>query len=116
MQARQQLWRQAIAPLEMINSNSELYKLVFPKLLIYRSHLKVVKQQLLAEEKWIEKLKAAKAVAVEAAKRDATAKTLQELQKVQATWQVAVNALAVIPRSSSVYKEAQKLLGNINPT
>ncbi|KAF3888347.1 MULTISPECIES: hypothetical protein [Nostocales] len=115
LQARQQLWRQAIAPLEMINSNSELYKLVFPKLLIYRSHLKVVKQQLLAEEKWIEKLKAAKAVAVEAAKRDATAKTLQELQKVQATWQVAVNALAVIPRSSSVYKEAQKLLGEYKP-
>ncbi|MUG99739.1 hypothetical protein F7734_48640 [Scytonema sp. UIC 10036] len=115
LQARQNLWRQAIASLEVINSNSELYKLVQPKLLIYRSHLKVVKQQLLAEEKWIEKLAAAKAVAVEASKRDATAKTLQELQKVQATWQVAVNALAGIPPKSTVYKESQKLLGEYKP-
>ncbi|KYC39026.1 hypothetical protein WA1_34110 [Scytonema hofmannii PCC 7110] len=115
LQARQQLWRQAIAPLEVINYNSELYKLVQPKLLIYRAHLKVVKHQLLAEEKWIKKLAAAKAVAVEASKREATAKTLQELQKVQATWQVAVSALAVIPLSSSVYKESQKLLGEYKP-
>ncbi|GAA6618629.1 hypothetical protein [Scytonema sp. NUACC26] len=115
LQARQQMWRQAIAPLEAINSNSELYKIVLPKLLIYRSQLKVVKQQLLVEEKWIAKLAAAKAVAMEASKREVTAKTLQELQKVQATWQVAVNALAIIPPSSSVYKESQKLLGEYKP-
>jgi tetratricopeptide (TPR) repeat protein len=115
LQARQQMWRQAIAPLETINSNSELYKIVLPKLLIYRSQLKVVKQQLLAEEKWIAKLAAAKAVAMEASKREATAKTLQELQRVQTTWQVAVNALAIIPPSSSVYKESQKLLGEYKP-
>ncbi|BAY44513.1 hypothetical protein SAMD00079811_21130 [Scytonema sp. HK-05] len=51
LKARQQLWRQAIAPLEAVNSNSELYKLVQPKLLIYRANLHTVKQQLLAEEK-----------------------------------------------------------------
>ncbi|GAB1540321.1 hypothetical protein NUACC21_29900 [Scytonema sp. NUACC21] len=115
LENRQKLWRAAIAPLEVINSNSEIYKLVQPKLLIYRSHLKAVKHQLLAEEKWMKKLSAAKAVAMEASKRDATAKSLPELQKVQSTWQVAVNALAAIPPTSSAYREAQKLLGEYKP-
>lgn len=115
LENRHKLWRDAIAPLEVINSNSEMYTLVQPKLLIYRSHLKAVKHQLLTEEKWLKKLSAAKAVAMEASKRDATAKSLPELQKVQSTWQIAVNALAAIPPTSSAYREAQKLLGEYRP-
>jgi hypothetical protein len=51
LKARLQLWRQAITPLEAVNSNTELYKLVQPKLLIYRINLQAVKQQLLRQEK-----------------------------------------------------------------
>jgi hypothetical protein len=115
LEARQQLWRQAIAPLETINSNSELYQLVYPKLLIYRTHLQTVKQQLHTEERWLKKLTAAKAVAIVAAQREATAKSLADLQKVQLTWQITVNALAAIPPSSSVYPQAQKLLVDYKP-
>jgi hypothetical protein len=51
LKARLQLWRQAIAPLEAVNSNTELYNLVQPKLLIFRTNLQAVKQQLLRQEK-----------------------------------------------------------------
>ncbi|MFH7027082.1 MAG: hypothetical protein ACHBN1_17145 [Heteroscytonema crispum UTEX LB 1556] len=115
LQARQQLWRQAIAPLEVINSNSELSGLAQSKLSQYRAGLQVVNQQLVAEEKWLKKLTAAKAVALAATKTEATAKSLADLQKVQSTWQVAVNALNAIPQTNPGYQEAQKLLADYKP-
>lgn len=115
LEARQQLWRQAVVQLETISSNNELYQLVQPQLLIYRTQLQATKQQMLAEEKWMKKLVAAKTVAVAAVKREASAKSLQDLLRVQSTWQIAVNALTAIPPNSSVYSEAQKLLIEYKP-
>jgi hypothetical protein len=115
LQARQKLWRRAITPLETIGSNSEFYALAQVKLLSYRSGLKTVNQQLQAAEKWLKKLNDAKAVANVAAQQEITAKSLNELQKVQSTWQVAVNALNIIPKTSSAYSEAQQLLEEYKP-
>ncbi|MBN3884247.1 MAG: hypothetical protein HWQ44_15065 [Nostoc sp. JL34] len=115
LQARQHLWRQAIAPLEAISSSSELYGLVQGKLLNYRVHLHAVNQQIFTEENWLKKLTAAKAVAVAAQKRQATAKSLNDWQKVQSTWLVVVNTLNTIPRTSAGYQEAQKLLIDYKP-
>jgi hypothetical protein len=115
LQDRQRLWRQAIAPLELVNPNSELYNLIQPKLLKYRVNLQTVNQQILAQEKWLKKLKDAKAVASVATKRETTAKTLQDWQKVQSTWQIVVNALNIIPQNSPAYPEAQQLLLEYKP-
>ncbi|WP_315791882.1 hypothetical protein [Fischerella sp. JS2] len=115
LKARQQLWRQAIAPLETISANSELYGLVQPRLGIYRANLRTVNQQLQLEDKWLKKITAAKNVANAATKQETIAKTLSELQKVQSTWQVAINALSIIPKTSSVYPEAQNLLIDYKP-
>ncbi|WGV24695.1 hypothetical protein [Halotia branconii] len=115
LQTRQHLWRQAIAPLETINPNSELYKLVQPKLLKYRLSLQTVNQQLQAQERWLKKLTAAKGVASVAIKREANAKSLNDWRKVQSTWQIAVNALIVIPSNSPAAQEAQKLLLEYKP-
>jgi tetratricopeptide (TPR) repeat protein len=115
LQARQHLWRQAIAPLEAISSTSELYGLVQGKLLNYRVRLHAVNQQIFVEEKWLKKLTAAKAVVLAAEKREATAKSLNEWQKVQSNWLVVVNALNTIPRTSAGYQEAQKLLIDYKP-
>ncbi|WP_017653812.1 hypothetical protein [Fortiea contorta] len=115
LQARQQIWRQAIAPLEGINADSELYGLVQPKLLNYRTNLAKINQQLLTEEKWLKKLSAAKAVASVAIQRETTAKSLTDWQKVQSTWQVVINALNIIPQTSSGYQPAQKLLVEYKP-
>ncbi|MCX7594422.1 MAG: hypothetical protein N2235_11780 [Fischerella sp.] len=115
LKAKQNLWRQAIAPLETIGVNNELYGLVQPQLATYRARLHSVNQQLLVEDKWLKKLMAAKDVANAATKRENTAKILPELQKVQSTWQVAVNALISIPKNSSAYPQAQKLLAEYKP-
>ncbi|HYX13902.1 MAG TPA: hypothetical protein VE944_05940, partial [Nostoc sp.] len=115
LQARQHLWRQAIAPLETISSSSELYGLVQGKLLNYRVRLHAVNQQIVTEEKWLKKLTAAKAVASAAENREATAKSLNDWQKVQSTWLVAINALNSIPLTSPGYQEAEKLLVDYKP-
>jgi hypothetical protein len=115
LQARQQLWRQAITPLEAISPNNELYRLVQPKLVSYRIQLQNINQLILAQEKWQKKLADAKGVASVANKWEATATTLRDWQKVQSTWQVVVNALTVIPSSSPASQEAQQLLLEYRP-
>ncbi|MCC5636831.1 hypothetical protein LC593_13360 [Nostoc sp. CHAB 5844] len=115
LQARQHLWRQAIVPLETVNPNSELYNFIQPKLLKYRINLQTVNKQLLAQEQWHKKLTAAKEVASAASKWQTSAKSLREWQKVQSTWQIAVNALSVIPQTSPAYSQAQKLLIEYKP-
>jgi hypothetical protein len=115
LQKRQQLWRIAIAPLENIKPGSEFYPLAQAQLPSYRRSLQVLNQQLFAEEKWLKKITAAKAVASSATQREATAKSLQDLQKAQSTWQVAVNALNAVPRNSQGYEEAQVLLQEYKP-
>ncbi|MEH2037816.1 hypothetical protein [Nostoc sp.] len=115
LQSRQHLWRQAIAPLESISSSSELYGLVQGKLLNYRVRLHAVNQQIFIEEKWLNKLTAAKGVAVAAEKREAAAKSLNDWQKAQSTWLVVINGLNTIPRNSVGYQEAQKLLVDYKP-
>ena len=115
LQDRQRLWRQAILPLETINANSELYPLAQKKLATYRASLQGVNQQLLKEDKWLKKVTSAKAVSIVAQKRQQIAKTLQDWQKVESTWRVAVNALIPIPAESSAYGDAQKMISEYKP-
>ncbi|MDJ0617139.1 MAG: hypothetical protein QNJ63_10405 [Calothrix sp. MO_192.B10] len=115
LQNTQQLWRQAILPLEAINRTSPFYGLVNPKLSSYRRNLQAVNRQLRTEDKWLQKLASAKSVAIAAQKRQDTAKSLQELQKAQSTWEVAVNALKIIPSNSVAHTDAQKLLVQYKP-
>ncbi|AKG24382.1 hypothetical protein IJ00_01415 [Calothrix sp. 336/3] len=115
LQSRQQMWRQAIAPLEAVKPNSPAYDLIQPKLAVYRVGLQAINQQLQTEERWLQKLAAAQKVAQAATQREGTAKTLQDWQRVQFTWQIAVNALSPIPQTSSAYPEAQRLLTEYKP-
>jgi len=115
IQARQHLWRQAIAPLEAVTPNNELYPLIQAKLFSYRISLHTINQQIQTEEKWLKKLAAAKDVANTAESRQASAKSLKDWQKVQSNWQVVINALRVIPQTSPAYEEAQKLLLEYKP-
>ncbi|MBE9200435.1 MULTISPECIES: phage tail tape measure protein [unclassified Nodularia (in: cyanobacteria)] len=115
LQDIQYSWRGAIAPLEAVSSSSELYELVQPRLSKYRVSLQAVNQQLLAQEQWLKKLNDAKAVVIVAQEREANAKSLNDWQKSQTTWQVVINALNIIPPTSPAYPEAQKLLLEYKP-
>jgi hypothetical protein len=115
LQDRRRLWRQAISPLEAINRDRELYRLAQEKIATYRANLEAVNAQLQKEDRYSRKIASAKAVAIVAEKRQATAKTLKDWQKVEATWQVVVNALNPIPAKSPAYSEAQKLISEYKP-
>ncbi|MDJ0674182.1 MAG: hypothetical protein QNJ36_02070 [Calothrix sp. MO_167.B42] len=115
LQTTQQLWRQAILPLEAINRKSPFYELAHPTLSRYRQNLQTVNKQLRREDKWLQKLASAKSVATAAQKRQEKAKSLQELQKTRSTWEVAVNGLKIIPPNSLAYADAQQLLLQYKP-
>ncbi|WP_088242441.1 hypothetical protein [Calothrix rhizosoleniae] len=115
LQSTQQLWRQAILPLEAINSKSPFYGWVSPTLSVYRRNLQTVNRRLRTEDKWLKKLESAKSVGIVAQKRQGKAKSLQELQKTQSTWEVVVNALNIIPPNSLAHADAQKLLVQYKP-
>jgi len=115
LQNIQYSWRGAIAPLEAISSSSDLYGLVQPRLSKYRASLKAVNQQLLTQEQWLKKLNDAKAVAIVAQQREATAKSLNDWEKAQTTWEVVINALNIIPDYSPAYREARQRLLEYKP-
>lgn len=115
LQARQQLWRQAIAPLETIRPNSQFYGFAQSQLTTYRSGLQSVNVQLQAQGKWQQKLNDAQAAAKVAMQRETTAKSLPELKKALGTWQIVVNALIAIPQTSPAYPNARTLLASYQP-
>lgn len=109
-QAIQALWREVIRPLEAVPRNSAVYSLAQQKLPGYRANLTSVHQQLKAEQQATKKLKLALATSQVATKRQSAAQSLQKWQQVQSTWQVAVDLLVSIPKTSTAHKEAQHLL------
>ncbi|MBD2665875.1 hypothetical protein B6N60_00323 [Richelia sinica FACHB-800] len=111
----QDLWRQAITPLETIKPNNDLYSLAQSNLPEYQQNLQTVNQQLLKEETWLKKLDSVKAVANAATQSETTAKSSSDWQKVRSTWEVVVNNLKSIPQTSSGYEEARKLLTEYQP-
>ncbi len=115
LKSRQQLWRQAINPLEVISPNHELYGLTQAKLSVYRANLRIVNQQLQIEHKSLRQLSTAKASAQSAKKLENSIKNIEELGKLTSIWKSAVDNLSAIPKTSGVYTEAQKLLVSYKP-
>ena len=98
LKSRQQLWRQAITPLEVISPNNELYGLTQAKLSVYRANLRIVNQQLQTEQKSMRQLSTAKASAQSAKKIENSIKNLYELGKLTSIWKSAVDNLNAIPK------------------
>ena len=115
LQSIQDLWRDAITPLETISLKSELYNVIQPKLITYRQKLKDINQLLSAEEKWLKKITDASSVAKVATSRETKASSLKDLQKAQSTWKIVVNVLKPIPKTSVAYSKAQEHLAQYQP-
>ena len=112
---RQKLWREAITSLEIIKPSHELYGLVTANLSNYENTLKTVNDQLLKEEKWVQKIANAKTLGENATKRQVTAKSASEWQKVESDFQTAINTLKIIPIDSLETENARKLLAEYQP-
>ncbi|MTJ47436.1 hypothetical protein [Dolichospermum sp. UHCC 0259] len=112
---RQKLWKQAITSLEIIKPSNELYGLVKANLPSYQNTLKSVNDQLLKEETWVQKIANATTLAQAATKRQITAKSAPEWQRVESDFQTAISILKIVPIGSLGSEDARKLLAEYQP-
>jgi len=111
----QALWREAIAALENVPSDSAIYPLTQRKLAEYKNNLTEINQRLTGEQQATVKVAAARSAAQLAETRENLAQSAADWQKVQASWQGVVDAMTQVQRSTMAYAEAQQLLAIYQP-
>ncbi len=111
----QNLWREAIAQLEQLPTQSSLQPLAQEKIKSYKSNLAQTNQRLVKERQAQTLIKSAKDVALIAQARQGVAQSLEHWQLVYATWQEAINRLKKVHQGTTGYVEAQDLSGLYAP-
>ncbi|MBO1059047.1 MAG: hypothetical protein HEQ27_22105, partial [Dolichospermum sp. JUN01] len=112
---RQKLLLEAITSLETVKPDHDLYELVQRNLPNYQSSLKSINRQLLQEQAWLQKIANAKVSAEAAIKRQITAKSASEWQRIEFDLQIVINTLKFIPIGSLGNEDARKLLAEYQP-
>ena len=112
---RQKLLLEAITSLETVKPDHDLYELVQRNLPNYQSSLKSINRQLLQEQAWLQKIANAKVSAEAAIKRQTTAKSASEWQRIEFDLQIVINTLKFIPIGSLGNEDARKLLAEYQP-
>lgn len=105
----QGLWREAIARLEELPTNSNLQPLAQQKIKEYKQNLAASNQRLVKERNSQQRLQEAKDAALIAQARQGVAQSLENWQLVYSTWQIAMKRLKQIPQGTTAYEQAQQL-------
>lgn len=105
----QSMWREAIAQLEQLPTNSNLQPLAQEKIKAYKANLGQTNQRLIKERQSQARLQEAKDAALIAEARQGVAQSLEHWRLVYATWQTAIKRLKQIPQGTTAYEEAQRL-------
>jgi hypothetical protein len=105
----QSLWREAIAQLEELPTDSNLQPLAKQKIKEYKANLAQTNQRLVKERQAQERIRVAEEAALIAQARQGVAQALPHWRLVYATWQTSMNRLKQIPQGTTAYKEAQQL-------
>jgi hypothetical protein len=105
----QGLWREAIALLEELPTDSNLQPLAQQKIKAYKQNLTQANQRLVNERESQQRLQEAKDAALIAQARQGVAQSLEHWQLVYATWQTAMKRLQQIPQGTTAYEEAKQL-------
>lgn len=111
----QSIWRQSIAQLQQVPQNSPVYSLSQQRLKTYQSNLAAINQRLKQEQEAETKLALAKQTAQLGKVRQDAAKTLGHWQQVQSTWEITINSLSSIPKTTVAYEESQQLITSYQP-
>ncbi len=111
----QSLWREAIAQLEQLPTNSNLQPLAQQKIKAYKANLAETNRRLVKERQAQGQLNAAKEAALIAEARQGVAQSLPHWQLVYATWQTAMKGLKQIPKGTTAYEDAQQLSAQYLP-
>lgn len=115
LQATQALWREAIAQLQTVLQSNALYAFAQQRLSTYEMNLAAIGKLTVAEQQAQKKLLTAKEAAKVAEARQGIARTPENWQLAQVTWQVTINTLKQISPSTTSYAEAQQLLSGYQP-
>lgn len=105
----QGLWREAIARMEQLPTNSDLQPLAQQKITEYKANLAAASQRLIKERQSQQRLQEAKDAALIANARQGVAQSLEHWQLVYSTWQMAMKRLKQIPQGTTAYEEVQQL-------
>ncbi|MBD2463899.1 hypothetical protein H6G89_23130 [Oscillatoria sp. FACHB-1407] len=111
----QMLWKEAIALLEDVPSDSPIYLLSQRKRGEYEANLASINHRIQVEHQAHERIEAARDVAKVAEARETAATSVATWKSAYETWQVVINALKNIPQGTMAYAEAQQLLGIYQP-
>ena len=115
LKATQASWRSAIAQLQTVPQTDALYAFAQRRLPTYEANLGAIGKLTTAEQQAQKTLATAKETAKVAEARQGIARTPDNWQLAQATWQVAINTLKQIPASTTSYADAQQLLSAYQP-
>ncbi len=105
----QGFWREAIAQLEQLPTQSNLQPLAQQKIKEYQVNLAETNQRLAKERQAQEYLKVAQEAALIAEARQGVAQSLDHWQLVYSTWQMVFKRIKQIPQGTMAYEEAQQL-------
>jgi hypothetical protein len=108
-QERQKLWEGAIADLEKISTDSEVYPLAQQKIIEYQHKLDAVKQNVTSESNAQKNLESAKFLSLATSQKQPQAQSLEQWQALQQDWKNLGGLIGSIPAGSSAYAEAQAL-------
>lgn len=111
----QGMWRDAIARLEQLPTNSNLQPLAQQKIKEYQANLAAANQRLDKERESQTRLQEAKDAALIAEARQGVAQSPEHWQLVYSTWQTAMKRLNQIPQGTTAYEEAQQLQALYTP-
>lgn len=108
-QAIRDLWEEAIATLNQVESTSPSYGFVQEKRREYEANLAAIERRITAENLAQQRLNLAKNAAAAAETRQSTTRGVEGLQAAQQSWQTVLNQLSNIPQGTMARQEANQL-------
>jgi hypothetical protein len=108
-QQSKKLWQEAIANLQQVPTNSQIYPLAQQKLREYQGKLGNIDRRIEAETKAEQQLKSAIDGSKIAVKAQASAITMNEWKAVNSTWERVNAQITSIPATTTSYTQAQSL-------
>lgn len=109
-QAVAQVWRQAIAALESVESDSPVYPLAQEKLSNYRANLAEIELRIDTEKTANAQFQQARKAANVAKARSGVARSFDSWEKVYFSWEGVIAQLEALPQETMAHQEAKELL------
>lgn len=102
-------WREAIALLQQVPTDSSVYALAQTKLSEYQSNLESINSRIIIEQNGLDRLEALKKAAEVTDARSQIVNTIESWQQTSDSWKAILDQLTRIPQGTMAHAEAQRL-------